>query len=62
MQCRHIALLKKSEENLQPYLNEIFDWTQLNKLQLNASKSTATLFTTDSGEINRNLTLKSMNL
>ena len=52
------CIVEKAEENLQPYLNEIFDWTQTNELQLNASKSTSTLFTTDPGEINRKLSLK----
>jgi len=52
------CIVEKAEENLQPYLNKIFDWTQTNELQLNASKSTSTLFTTDPGEINRKLTLK----
>ena len=46
-----------AEQNLQPYLNEIFDWTKDNDLQLNASKSTSTLFTTESSEYNKTLSL-----
>ena len=42
-----------AEQNLQPYLNEIFDWIKDNELQLNASKSTCTLFTTDPSEYNK---------
>ena len=45
--------IKTAEENIQPYLNEIAKWTEINELQLNASKSTATLFTTDPGEFNK---------
>jgi endonuclease/exonuclease/phosphatase family metal-dependent hydrolase len=41
---------KTAEANLQPYLDKIFEWTKENDLQLNASKSTATLFTTDPSE------------
>ena len=32
-----------AEQNLQPYLNDIFTWTKENDLILNASKSTSTL-------------------
>jgi hypothetical protein len=46
-----------AEQNLQPYLNELFEWTQANDLQLNPSKSTSTLFTTDPSEYNRKLNL-----
>jgi len=48
----HIA-----EHNLQPYLNEIFEWTELNDLKLNASKSSTTLFTTDPNEFHKTLSL-----
>ena len=48
----HIA-----EQNLQPYLDEIFEWTKINDLQLNATKSSSTLFTTDPSEYNKQLSL-----
>jgi len=32
-----------AEQLIQPYLNEIFEWTKENDLQLNATKSTSTL-------------------
>ena len=47
----------KAVQNLQPYLNDLFQWTLDNDLQLNASKSTATLFTTHPEEFNKTLTI-----
>ena len=44
--------IKEAENRLQPHLNDIFNWTQENDLQLNADKSTATLFTPDPAEYN----------
>ena len=44
-----------AEQNLQPYLNKIFECTKENDLQLNPSKSTSTLFTTDPSEYNNKL-------
>ena len=49
--------IKEAENRLQPYLNDIFNWTQDNDLQLNADKSTATLFTPDPAEYNNTLSL-----
>jgi hypothetical protein len=46
-----------SQQKLQPYLDKLFQWTEQNDLQLNATKSTATLFTTDPAEYNNELTL-----
>ena len=41
---------KIAQNNLQPYLLEIFDWTQRNDLILNPDKSTTILFTPDPAE------------
>jgi reverse transcriptase-like protein/retrotransposon-encoded endonuclease len=49
--------IKDAEERLQPYLNDIYSWTQDNDLQLNADKSTATLFTPHSAEYHTTLNL-----
>jgi hypothetical protein len=46
-----------AEQNLQPYLDSIHNWTVDNKLILNPTKSTATLFTTDPAEYNKELNL-----
>ena len=48
---------KIAEQMIQPYLNEIFEWTKENDLQLNATKSTSTLFTNDQSEFNNDLSL-----
>src|SRR5437867_10749064 len=40
----------KAEQLLQPYLQDIFNWTKNNDLILNPDKSTATLFTPDKHE------------
>src|SRR3989441_8976582 len=42
---------------LQPYLQDIFNWTKTNDLILNPDKSTATLFTPDTHEHNVTLNL-----
>ena len=49
----HIA-----QQQVQPYLNEIYNWTKQNQLTLNASKTTTTLFTLDPAEYNTTLTLQ----
>ena len=47
----HIA-----QQQVQPYLNEIYDWTKQNQLTINASKTTTTLFTPDPVEYNTHTT------
>ena len=47
----HIA-----QQQVQPYLQEIYDWTRQNQLTLNTSKTTTTLFTPDPAEYNTTLT------
>ena len=49
---------KIAEQTIQPYLESIHAWTTANNLQLNASKSTATLFTPDPAEYSAELTLQ----
>ena len=49
-----------AENQLQPYLDNIFDWTRVNHLQLNPDKCAATLFTTDPGRLNTKLNLTSI--
>jgi hypothetical protein len=46
-----------AQNNLQPYLQDIFKWTQKNELILNPDKSTATLFTPHQAEFNTILDL-----
>ena len=46
-----------AQNNLQPYLEDIFKWTQKNELILNPDKSTATLFTPHQAEFNTILDL-----
>jgi len=46
-----------AEQKLQPYLNNLCKWTIDNDLELNAAKSTVTLFTTDPGEFNKTIKL-----
>ena len=48
---------KIAQNNLQPYLEDIFNWTQKNDLILNPDKSTATLFTPDPAEYKTTLNL-----
>ena len=45
-------------QQVQPYLQKIYDWTKQNQLTLNASKTTTTLFTPDPTEYNTTLTLQ----
>ena len=47
-----------AENTLQPYLNQIYNWTIENDLQLNPDKSTSTLFTPDTHEHKTILKLK----
>ena len=49
---------KIAERVIQPYLEIIHSWTIENNLKLNASKSTATLFTPDPAEYSAQLTLQ----
>ena len=49
--------LPHSRQLLQPYLHDIFNWTEKNDLILNPDKSTATLFTPDTHEHNITLNL-----
>jgi hypothetical protein len=46
-----------AQDNLQPYLQDIHNWTIENNLTLNAGKSTSTLFTPDPAEYNTQLHL-----
>jgi hypothetical protein len=50
--------LSQAKNNLQPYLNEIYNWTVENNLSLNPLKSTATIFSLDSSENNQTLDLR----
>ena len=50
----HIA-----QQQVQPYLQGIHDWTKQNQLTLNTSKTTPTLFTPDPAEYNTTLHCKS---
>jgi hypothetical protein len=49
--------IKTAERNLEPYLSDLHKWTLENKLKLNPDKSTATLFTLDPSEYDKNLNL-----
>ena len=42
-------------DTLNPYLNTLFEWFKTMKLEISPEKSTATLFTTWSNEVNRDL-------
>ncbi len=53
----HIA-----EQLLEPYLQNIFQWTTANELKLNPDKSTATLFTPDPAEYDTKLNLTINNI
>ena len=46
-----------AQTNLEPYLSQLHNWTIENNLKLNADKSTATLFTLDPSEYDKQLTL-----
>ena len=52
-----LAHYHTAELLLQPYLQDIFNWTKTNDLILNPDKSTATLFTPDTHEHNVTLNL-----
>jgi hypothetical protein len=49
--------IETAQTNLQPYLNDIFNWTQENELKINPDKSTSTLFTPTQAEYNQQLHL-----
>ena len=51
-----------AQQQVQPYLQEIYDWTKPNQLTVNASKTTTTLFTPDPPEYNTTLTLQNNTL
>ena len=51
------AKYKKAEERLQPYLDELSQWTKDNDLKLNPTKTQTTLFTPDPAEYSVNLNL-----
>ena len=55
---------KIAEERLQPYLQDIYDWTIRNDLILNPDKSTSTLFTSDPHEhkVILNLTINNITI
>ena len=48
---------KTAERRLQPYLDDITNWTKTNDLHLNADKTTTTLFTPDPAEHKAQLNL-----
>jgi len=54
--------IQTAQQNLQPYLNNIFDWTKENELTLNPDKSSSTLFTPDPAEFNSKLNLSINNI
>ena len=47
-----------AQAQVQPYLTQVYRWTQNNQLTLNASKTTSTLFTPDPAEYNKTLELQ----
>ena len=49
--------INAAEQAIQPYLNQIYDWTRVNNLQLNPTKSTSTLFTPYPAEYKHTLNL-----
>ena len=49
--------IQTAKDNIQPYLQEIKDWTSENNLTLNADKTTTTLFTPDPAEYKTELQL-----
>ena len=55
---------RTAEKRLQPYLQDIFNWTKKNNLILNPDKSSATLFTSDTHEhdIILNLTINNIKI
>ena len=53
--------IQTAQDQVQPYLQDIYNWTQDNDLQLNPDKSTSTLFTSDPAEYNTQLQLRMNN-
>ena len=51
-----------AQQQLQPYLNTIYNWTTQNSLKINETKTTTTLFTPDPAEYNTLLNLKINNI
>jgi hypothetical protein len=51
-----------AQNNLQPYLNTLFEWTKENELTLNPDKSSSTLFTPDPAEYSTKLNLQINNI
>ena len=49
--------ITKAQDNIRDYLQDIKTWTNVNNLQLNAEKTTTTLFTPDPAEYKTQLTL-----
>ena len=49
--------MSAARKYIQPYLHEVYDWTQHNDLIINPDKTTCTLFTPDPAEYNSNLGL-----
>jgi hypothetical protein len=47
-----------AQQRLQPYLEDVYQWTKDNDLQLNATKTMTTLFTPDPAENSKTLTLQ----
>ena len=47
-----------AQRQVQPYLEQIHEWTTNNQLKLNANKTTTTLFTPDPAQYNTPLTLR----
>src|SRR5580692_8736119 len=54
--------IETAEHTIQPYLHQLHQWTQDNDLQVNATKSTCTLFTPDPSEYNSSLNLQISNI
>jgi len=55
-------IIQTATSQLQPYLNELTEWIDKNKLTLNPDKSTTTLFSPDPGETNTKITLTINNI
>src|SRR5580692_3689751 len=54
--------IETAEHTIQPYWHQLHQWTQDNDLQLNATKSTCTLFTPDPAEYNSSFNLQIHNI
>ena len=57
----HVSI-ETAQTQLQPYLNQLHDWTTSNHLTINPDKSSATLFTTDNSQLNTELKLTMNNI